>query len=435
MQFNFPPIDIPVEGLDKVKLPKMYSITQRYDDQRVEDISGHLAAQLESQIGNKEAFKGKSIALTVGSRGIPHLDVMAKTICDQLKSWGAAPFIVPSMGSHGGATAEGQVEMLAGYNITEESIGVPIKSCMDVVQYDSLDDGTPLYCDKNAWSADGIVVFNKVKPHTDFRGSHESGLAKMIAIGLAKHKGASMFHMKGFACFPDVLPVIAEKFIKKGPQLMFGVGVVQNAYDEVCNIDVCPKDGIIKMDADLLVVAKGKMPRFKFQECDVLVIDEIGKNISGNGHDPNIVGRNNSGDFPEVFTLKRLVILGITPESHHNAAGINLADITTRGLLNDVDWRATWINVLTANRPNGGKIPVYAETDRDAVIMAIRTGDNVDFEHPRVAHIKNTLCMTKIDVSEAIYNEIKDRDDVSLISGPFELDFNAEGRLTPLEEA
>ena len=135
----------------------------------------------------------------------------------------------------------------------------------------------------------------------------------------------------------------------------------------------------------MLVVAKGKMPRFKFQECDVLVIDEIGKNISGNGHDPNIVGRNNSGDFPEVFTLKRLVILGITPESHHNAAGINLADITTRRLLNEVDWRATWINVLTANRPNGGKIPVYAETDRDAVIMAIRTGDNVNFEHPRVA--------------------------------------------------
>ena len=188
MQFNFPPIDIPVEGLDKVKLPKMYSITQRYDDQRVEDISGHLAAQLESQIGNKGAFKGKSIALTVGSRGIPHLDVMAKTICDQLKKWGAAPFIVPSMGSHGGATAEGQIEMLAGYNITEQSIGVPIKSCMDVVQYDALDDGTPLYCDKNAWSADGIVVFNKVKPHTDFRGAHESGLAKMIAIGLAKHR-------------------------------------------------------------------------------------------------------------------------------------------------------------------------------------------------------------------------------------------------------
>lgn len=425
MFIEFPKVSIPVEGLDKIHFPKMYTVRQIYDDQRITDITGHIQKHMAGLV-NKEQYKGKRLCITVGSRGLPHLDLMVKTICDVLKEWGASPFIIPAMGSHGGATAEGQSEMIATYNITEERMGVPILSSMDVVEYGALAGGTPLYCDKNAWESDGIIVFNKVKPHTDFRGNHESGLAKMIAIGLAKHKGASMFHIKGFSCFAESMPEATKIWLEKAPTA-FGVGLVQNAYDEICNIDFCEARDIIKMDADLLEIAKDKIPTFKFKELNVLIIDEIGKNISGNGHDPNIVGRNNSGDFPEALTLQRLFIRGLTKESHHNGCGLSCADITTRRCLNDVDWVTSWINVITANRLNGGRIPMYVNNDREALGLAIRTCDNIDFDRPRVARIKNTLQMNEIWVSTVVYEEIRGRNDVELISGPHEFEFDKDG--------
>lgn len=425
MFINFPEISIPVEGLDKIILPKMYKVRQIYDGQRIEDLVGHIKAQMSAMKGG-EKYKDKRLAITVGSRGIPKLDLMVKTICSVLKEWGAKPFIVPAMGSHSGATAEGQLEMLATYNISETSMGVPILSSMEVVEYGAMPDGTPLFCDKYAWESDGIIVFNKVKPHTDFRGKHESGLAKMIAIGLGKHKGASIFHLKGFSCFPEALPEAANIFLEKAP-VAFGVGLVQNAYDEICNVDFCEGKDIVKLDAELQEISKAKIPAFKFKQLNVLVIDEIGKNISGNGHDPNIVGRNNSGDFPEVLSLQRLFIRGLTAESHHNGCGLSCADITTRRCLNDVDWVTSWINVVTANRLNGGRIPVYMNTDLEALRLALRTCDDIDFERPRVARIKNTLHMDEIWVSEALYEEIKTRDDIEFIDGPFEFEFDADG--------
>jgi nickel-dependent lactate racemase len=209
MYINFPEVTLDTEGLADVPLPKMVSIRQVFDNRYIADIPEAITAKMVSNIQDKEKFRNKRMCLTVGSRGIPHLEQMVRAMCDVLKSWGAKPFIVPSMGSHGGATAEGQRAILQEYNITEESCGVPILSSMEVTQYGQLEDGTPLFCDKNAWEADGVVIFNKVKPHTDFRGKHESGMAKMIAIGLAKHKGASVFHMKGFPCFAEVIPPIA----------------------------------------------------------------------------------------------------------------------------------------------------------------------------------------------------------------------------------
>ncbi len=425
MYIDFPEVSIPVQGMDGIRIPKMYTIKQYYDTQKVDNVAAHLKAELDN-LPNKEQFAGKRLALTVGSRGIPELDAMVRVICDTCKEWGAKPFIVPAMGSHGGATAEGQAEMLAGYNITEESMGVPILSSMDVVQYGALPDGTPLYCDKNAWESDGIIVFNKVKPHTDFRGKHESGIAKMIAIGLAKHKGASMFHMKGFERFAEFIPQIADIFLEKAP-VAFGIGVVQNAYDEICNVEVADKQHMLELDAKLLEIAKDKIPTFKFKDCDVLIVDEIGKNISGNGHDPNVVGRNNSGNFPGVLNLQRLFVRGLTKETHNNGCGINLADISTRRCLRSIDWRSTWINVITASKLDGGRIPMYANTDREALLLAIRTCTNIDFNKAKVARIKNTLCMGEIQVSEALYEQIKDRADVELVRGPEEIAFDADG--------
>ncbi|MTJ83207.1 MAG: DUF2088 domain-containing protein [Telmatospirillum sp.] len=432
MFIEFPEIKIPVEGLDRIRFPEMVTIRQTYDPQKIEDLGAHIRRELETRIPDRAGFKGKRLCLTVGSRGIPHLALMVKTICDVVKEWGARPFIVPAMGSHGGASAAGQTEMLAGYGVTEDAIGVPILSSMEVVQYGTLPDGKPLYCDKNAWESDGIIVFNKVKPHTDFRGRHESGIAKMIAIGLAKHKGASVFHMKGFASFPEIVPQAVETFLKVAP-VAFAIGLVQNAYDEICTIEACPRDKILETDARLLEIAKEKIANFKFKSCDVLIIDEIGKNISGNGHDPNVVGRNNSGDFPEVFSVQRVFIRGLTEETHHNGCGLSGADITTGRCLNGVDWVSTWTNVVTANRLNGGRIPVYVNTDREALQFAIKTCDNIDSSRPRVVRIKNTLCMTEIEVSVPLYEEIKDLDGIELVKGPHDIAFDPQGFMTNLE--
>lgn len=428
MWIQFPKLDLPLQGADQIAIPPMYRIMQRFDDQHIQDVSVRLREQLESSVPDHEALRGKRLALTVGSRGIPELDKLVRTICDTCKEWGAEPFIVPAMGSHGGATAEGQRQILEEYGITPGTMGVPVFSSMEVVRYGALEDGTPLYCDKNAWEADGVILFNKVKPHTDFRGKHESGLGKMVAIGLAKGKGASVFHTKRLSRFPEYIPKVTEIFMKTG-KVAFGVGVVQNAYDQICRIEACGSADILEMDARLQAFAKTQLPRFKFDRCDVLVVDEIGKNISGSGMDPNITGRNDSGDFSGVLDLQRLVVLGITEESCHNGCGINLCDLSVRRCLNEIDWYATWLNNVTASMLSRGQIPTYVETDREAVRTAIRTCVETDFDRPRVARIKNTLHMWEILVSEALYQDIKGRGDVVLLSGPEEMPFDADGFL------
>lgn len=428
MFIDFPELTLPLQGAEKITIPRMYRIYQKYDDHYIKDVEEHLRSRLEASIKDKEQFRGKRLALTVGSRGIPGLDRLVKTICDACKEWGAQPFIVPAMGSHGGSTAEGQCQILEGYGITEEQIGVPILSSMEVVQYGTLEDGTPLYCDKNAWEADGVIVFNKVKPHTDFRGKHESGLGKMVAIGLAKSKGASMFHTKSLRRFPEYIPKVTEIFMGTG-KVAFGVGVVQNAYDEICRIEACERDDILNMDAELQAFSKTQLPQFKFKTCDVLIVDEIGKNISGSGMDPNITGRNDSGDFPGILDLQRLVVLGITEESYHNGCGINLCDFTVRRCLNEIDWYATWVNNVTASMMSRGQIPTYVETDLDAVRSAIRTCVEIDFSRPKIARIRNTLSMSEILVSEALYESIRDREDVIVVSGPEAMEFDEDGSL------
>lgn len=426
MYIDFPEVHPPIQGLEETPIPSMLTIRQQYDTQKIEHVADHLREEMK-RVQNQEAYRGKRICITAGSRGIPEIDVMIKTMCDVLKEWGAQPFIIPSMGSHGGANAAGQLEMLEGYHITEETMGVPILSSMEVVQYDSL-NGIPLYCDKYAYESDGIVIFNKVKPHTDFRGPHESGLAKMIAIGIAKHKGAAMFHSFGFHRFSELIPPVAEKFLEKCP-FAFGVGVVQNAYDDICEIAVCNRDNIMATDARLLELAKEKIAKFKFDDIDVLIVDEIGKNISGNGHDPNVVGRNITNSFPGVLNLKKLFIRGITKEAHHNGCGLSSADITTRRCLNDVDWEVTWTNVLTTGIMTAGAIPIYTNTDKEAIQMCIRTCHNIDYEKARVVRIKNTLTMEEIQVSEALYESIKDLEGISCVNDAKPMSFDENGML------
>lgn len=428
MYIDFPEVDIKLEGMEKVKFPSMVRIKQIYDSNRIEDIPSHIKQEMEKTIQEKESYKDKRICITVGSRGIPGLSLIVHTIVDILRSYGSEVFIVPAMGSHGNANAQGQVEMLEGLGVTEETVGAPIVSCMEVVQIGALEDGTPVYCDKFAFESDGIVVLNKVKPHTDFRGKHESGLAKMMAIGLANHKGASMFHMMGFPSFAERIPQVCQVFLEKAP-VAFGVGIVQNAYDEISELEIIAKEKFLEEDAKLLEIAKKKIANFKMDDIDLLIIDEIGKNISGNGHDPNVTGRSNSKGFEDIINIKKMFIRGITKETHHNACGINWADVTTRRVLRDIDFSAVWTNVATATMLNGGKIPVYVETDRDAIALCLRTCNGIDFDNPRIVHIKNTLSMQEIEVSTAFLEELKDREDIQIISDPYLLEFDDNGFL------
>lgn len=429
MQYiEFPPMHVKVEGLDRVRLPRMVKARQMFDPARIHDVAAHIRAQMHENLSDKQQYAGKRLAITVGSRGIPSLDIMVRTIVEVLQEWGAEPFIVPAMGSHGGATAEGQADMIATYGITEQAMGCPILSSMDVVQISTLPDGTPVYCDKNAAAADGIVILNKVKPHTDFRAKHESGLAKMMAIGLAKHKGASMFHEMGFATFGERIPQVCEEFLKHLP-IAFGVGIVQNAYDDISDIEVMEADKLLEKDAELLEIAKEKMARFLVPGIDVLMIDEIGKNISGNGADPNITGRSNSAGFESILDCKKLFVRGLTEETHHNGCGIAHADITTRRCLNDIDFETTWINVVTSTMLNGGKIPMYMENDRDALMLAVRTCNSIDFAKPRIVHVLDTLHLDTIALSETYLDAIAGIPEIEVISDPYELSFDDEGFL------
>lgn len=416
--------------MELVALPRMMKIRQKYDTQRITGIEAHITAQMENNLNNPEQYKGKRLCITAGSRGIPHLALIIRTIAGKLKTWGAEPFVIPAMGSHGGATAEGQRELIAAYGITEENVGAPIFSSMEVVQIGELTDGMPIYCDKYAYESDGIVVLNKVKPHSNFRGKYESGMAKMLSIGLAKHKGASLFHMKGYDTFPERIRQVCETFLERAP-IAFGVGIVQNAYDEISSIEIMGKEMILGKDAELLETAKSKIAAFKFPHIDVLIIDEIGKNVSGNGHDPNITGRSGYPGFENVVSIQKMFVRGLNKETNHNACGLARADITTRRCLNSVDFAATWVNLVTAASLSGGAMPMYAENDREAILIAIRTCVGADFEYgkAKVVRIKDTLHMEEIEVSESYYDEIKNNPEIGILSGPYEMQFDQDGFL------
>ena len=426
---DFPEIHFPIQGIEEVELPRMVHVRQRFDDDYISDIEGHLKKELKRNIDYIN-LKGKRIAITVGSRGIPDNALIVKTICSELKRCGANPFIIPAMGSHGGGTVEGNLEILEGYGITEKDMGVPILAGMEVTKIGEIDDGagTPVYCDRYAAEADGIVLYNKVKPHTDFKGEHESGLLKMIAIGIAKHKGCSLFHKQGFDTFSERIPLAAKVFLEKMP-VLFGVGVVQNAYDRISEIMVFQKDQIVEGDRKLLKIAKARFPRFLFEYADVLIIDRIGKDISGEGADPNVTGRGFMPYFKDDFHTRRLVIRGLSEQSHHNACGLGLADITTRRCLNSVDWESTWVNLTTNTMIDGGKIPMYQNNDYEAIRVAIRTCTRIDYKKARVVRIKDTLSLDEFEISESMLDMISDNEKIEIIGEPYQWNFDNEGYL------
>ena len=419
------PIPLP-DGLH-ADLPRFIKVRQRFNDEQIEDTDAAVAEQFKrfSDID----LQGKSIAIGVGSRGIRPQPPVVRAVVRELKAAGAAPFIVPTMGSHGGGTAEGQTWILTDYGITEEYTGAPIRASMDVVTVGKLDDGTPIYCDKLAYEADYLIPCNRVKPHTDFRGKHESGLVKMLAIGMAKHVGAARIHLHGFEHFPEVLPAAAQVFLDN-TRMLFAIAMVENAYDKLKHVELVTPDKLIERDAELLKVAKANIPRFMFESIDVLVVNQLGKDISGCGMDPNATGRPSTG-LPgfETLPIREIVVLDLTEATHGNATGLSNADVTTRRLVEKMDWSATYVNIVTSGAIGGGKLPLVADTDNMALAIALRGVPRLVPKDARIVRINNTLELSEVWVTEGMREEVEANPDMEIIGDVFDARFDNEGAL------
>ena len=422
-------INVNIEGGAVYPFPPLVPVDQHFGRERVEDIAATIAEELKKV--PTSAIAGKSIAITVGSRGIDGIVEIVRSLVSELKGRGGKPFIVPSMGSHGGATAEGQIKVLAGYGITEESTGAAICSSMEVVEIDRLEDGTPLYIDRIASEADGIIIANKIKPHADFKANYESGLVKMLCVGLAKHKGAVTLHRHGFDRFHELLPRAAKVLLDRLP-ILFGLAILENAFDDLMRLEVILPDRILSREKELLEVAKASIGRLLFPQIDVLIIDEIGKNISGEGMDPNVTGRPGSGlpgfSAPEI---QKIVVLDVTPESHGNGVGIGLADITTRRVMEKIDLGAMYTNAITATILDPAKLPLIMNSDKEAIAVALKTCNRITPETARIVRIKNTLELHRVWISPALLEAVKDNENLSIAGAEAAMLFDASGRLLP----
>jgi len=394
-----------------MEIPRLIKVRQYFKREYIEDVEDRVRGEiLKLGISIKP---GSEIAIAVGSRGIRNIDRIVKATVEVVKEMGGKPFIVPAMGSHGGATAKGQKELLEGYGIREEVIGAPIRSSMEVVELPSDGLVNRVFMDKIAYSADGTIVINRIKPHTDFHGDIESGLLKMCVIGLGKHKQAIEIHRFGTYGLRHLIPLTAERIIKYG-NIIFGIAIVENAYDETMIIKGVRPEEFEETDKRLLKIARENMPSLPLDNLDLLIIDQMGKDISGAGMDTNIIGRIyiDGEPEPEKPKITRIVVTDLTEKTHGNAIGIGLADFTTRKLFEKIDFNATYQNAVTSTFVLRGKIPIIAEDSRTAIEWALRTCGPIEIENAKIIRIKDTLSLSEMYVSRSILDEIKHRVEV-----------------------
>ena len=416
------------QALDPVVIPRFVRVRQNFERPRVEDPVTELLRQLENGKYLDGIKEGMKIAVTAGSRGITNYPLLLKTLCSEVEKRGALPYIFPAMGSHGGATAEGQLRLLAGLGITEETMGAPIVSSMETVQIGTAANGRPVYLDRFADGADGIIVINRVKPHTGFRGKVESGICKMCAIGMGKQKGAAFCHAEGFGHMAENIPAIAAVTLAK-KNILCCVALLENAYHETAQIDVMRADEVLEKEPALLKRAWELLAKIQLDEFDVLVMDEIGKNIAGTGFDTNVVGRYNT---PYAFggpKITRVTALDITDVSHGNGNGIGMLDMTTRRAYEKFNMDETYPNAITTTVPLTVKIPMVLRNDRQAIQGCIRTCGVSDPAKLRVVRVKNTIALDEIEVSEALIPAVKANPHMEILTEPYELKFNEQGNL------
>src|SRR5690625_746617 len=406
----------------------MAKVQQAFPDEKIENFDEALLESLQREEIRQMVKPGMEIAIAAGSRGV---DKFAETVAGTVKflqDLGAKPFIVPSMGSHGGATAEGQKAVLAHLGVTEESVNAEIRSSMEVIEIGKLPNGLPVYVDKIASEADGIVVINRVKPHTAFRGKVESGIMKMMAIGLGKQKGAEACHQLGFKHMGKHIIEMSHIILEKMP-ILFGVATVENAFDKVAHVEVLLPGEIEERETELQKLAKKLLPKIHFDNIDVLVIDEIGKNISGDGMDPNITGR-----YPTPYAhggpeVTKMIVLDLTPETEGNANGVGTADFTTQRLIDKTNFPATYANGLTSTVVAPTKAATTLANDQLALKAAVKTCNILDFTKVKMVRIKNTLELSEIEVSEALLPEVEANEGLTQASNLYEFTFDDEGNL------
>ena len=414
--------------IDKKDLPDFYLIRQKFDDTHITDIEAAVAEAVRRPGTMDCVREGQKVAIAVGSRGIYKIADIVRALAALVKKAGASPFAVPAMGSHGGATAEGQERLLADYGVTEEYIGCPVISDMSTVLLGKTDRGVNAYFDKNAYSADAVILANRIKPHTDFRGPYESGLAKQIVIGLGKQDGAEACHGNKIADMSQNIHDVAQLAISR-TNILFGLGIVENAYDRTMSVSALPAASILAEEPALLDVARRNMPSILLSPLDVLIVDEIGKNISGAGMDPNITGRFATDCATGGAEAQRCVVLDITEQSHGNGIGLGLADFSVNRAYEKFDFETVYPNIITNSLPSSGKLPVIIANDRLAICAAIQSCIGIDRENPAIIRIKNTLCMEYMYVSKALLNRAEAHGSIDVAGGPRKFDFDGDGNI------
>ena len=412
--------------------PRMLRVKQNFEAPTLEDIPAAVRAEVQSLALDSKVTAGESVAISVGSRGIANIALIIKSLVEELRVLGLEPFLVPAMGSHGGGVAQAQQAIIEGYGVTEEYTGAPIKASMETVQVGETEDGVPVFFDKYAYEADHVAVVGRIKPHTDFVGEIESGLHKMMLIGLGKHKGAALYHQAiVHYSFDRIIRSVGQTVIDKCGVLL-GLGLVENQYDKTALIKGVGAEELVEQEKELLVLAKKWMPRLPFETVDLLIVDEIGKNISGAGMDTNVVGRkfhDNHAAEKEYPKVTRILVRGLTEETHGNASGIGTAEYAHKRAIEEMDREITYINCMTGNHPSGAHIPLYFDTDRICIDRALETVGLVEPENAKVLRIHNTLELAEVLVSEAYLPEVEKRDDLEVIGEAEDMPFDANDDL------
>lgn len=414
--------------LSHIQIPQMVLVRQRFPRPVLKDVAGAVRAELGRPEILGRIKSGDRVAITAGSRGIANIALILREVAVSLKAAGAEPFIVPTMGSHGGATAAGQREVLRGLGICEETVGVPILATMEVVLVGVSAGGIPVYFDRYAALADATVVVGRVKPHTSFRGAYESGLAKMIVVGLGKQRGADVCHATGPGNMSRRIEDIALTAIEK-TNVLFAVGIMENAYDETSRIVALPREEIMAKEPGLLQEARANLPQILLSKYDVLIVDEIGKNISGLGMDTNVINRYPTSAIVCQPSVQRIAVLDITDETQGNVHGLGLADVCSQRLFAKIDFAGTYPNPLTARAPESSRIPMVMPNDLLAIKAAIQTCHDVDYSKIRMIRIKNTLKLDEILISEHLIERARLESRIEITGDPQPVVFADNGNL------
>jgi hypothetical protein len=417
-----------------MEFPHMIRVRQTFGDTTLGSIADEITAQLANLKLEASVKQGQTVAVACSSRGIANYGIIVRAVISFLKQKKLDPFIIPAMGSHGAATASGQQRVLEHLGIVEEAVGASIRSSLEIVKIGETGDHIPVYLDKLASEADHIVLINRIKKHTEFEHEFESGLLKMMAIGLGKQEGAATYHeaMLSYG-YPRVILTVARK-VMQHTNLLFGLGTVENGYGQTARIGVCPKDNIEEMEKELFKSAKAFAPSLPFGAADIIIIDEMGKDISGTGFDTKVVGRIGLplvADEPESPKIKRIVVCDLTDGSEGNAVGVGIADIITQRLLDKIDMDALNINTITGVCPEMGKIPLTLRNDYEAIEVAIKCVGLIPSEKLKIMRIKNTSLLSEVDVSEAYEEELSTRNDLEIVVEKRAMKFDAAGNLEP----